>query len=638
MFSSGIKIDIANMAAPSCSDMPPAKKKQKKEENRIFNEKWKLEFFFILPDGLNAKPMCLICNKTIANIRKHDIQRHYNTHKSFHERYPEGSNDRKNKLAALLKSYETSSNILVSSATGQEKATEVSMRVSWILNKHKQPFTTSEIVKSCLIESAKILCPNAVESFKNVPLSNDTNTRRSELLAGDVKDKVISALRMTTGPISLAADESTDITDMAQLSLFVRYLDKDFCIFREELLAVIPLTGSTTGHDIYTAIKTFFDKNEIPLGKISSFVTDGAPAMVGRQRGAASLLKKDCPRMLTFHCIIHNAILCCKLKNGEFENPMNRLIRLVNFLRAKSAKQHRELRAFLIEHEADYYDVPLHTAVRWLSKGEVLNRMWNLRQHISAYLSKIDNDIAKQHLEFLQDENQMTVIAFLVDIFGHLNELNLKLQGRYTSLADVKTEVTSFQAKLGIFKEDLRGEQDYFENFREFAPNAPVDPFVQFIEELMVEFQERFSDFSSIDNLLVMVKNPFAVDAQGMWLQQAATVCPELPKTKLQMQFVNLTADDELKLTFNKDYVTNFWIILNGSAFPELKTLALTVCGMFGTTYICEQSFSQMNIIKTKNRSTITNAHLQDVLRIATTTYEPDFRAIANSKKCNFSH
>jgi len=51
-----------------------------------------------------------------------------------------------------------------------------------------------------------------------------------------------------------------------------------------------------------------------------------------------------------------------------------------------------------------------------------------------------------------------------------------------------------------------------------------------------------------------------------------------------------------------------------------------------------ESSFSHMNAIKTHNRISLTDQHLQHCLRIALTTYTPDFTALAKSKKCNFSH
>ena len=71
-----------------------------------------------------------------------------------------------------------------------------------------------------------MLTPNEVETHRKIPLSNNTNTGRGEVLAGSVKDKLINDLKETDS-ISLAADESTDISDIEQLSLFVRYLDKE---------------------------------------------------------------------------------------------------------------------------------------------------------------------------------------------------------------------------------------------------------------------------------------------------------------------------------------------------------------------------------------------------------------------------
>jgi len=46
---------------------------------------------------------------------------------------------------------------------------------------------------------------------------------------------------------------------------------------------------------------------------------------------------------------------------------------------------------------------------------------------------------------------------------------------------------------------------------------------------------------------------------------------------------------------------------------------------MFGSTYLCEQVFSVMNINKTKLRSRLTHAHLNDILKVgATQDFTPD--------------
>ena len=161
-------------------------------------------------------------------------------------------------------------------------------------------------------------------------------------MADTVKDDLFEKLRKVDS-VSLAIEESMDITDTAQLSLFVGFLDES--------------------------------ANNIPINKVTSLLTDGAPAMVGRTAGVAARMKAVCPGLLSFHCIIHNAVLHAK-NNGELAELLNKLVEVVNFLRAKSSKQHRDLRSFLEEEEEEcYFDLPLHTAVRWLSMGQVLKKM-----------------------------------------------------------------------------------------------------------------------------------------------------------------------------------------------------------------------------------------------------------------------
>lgn len=61
------------------------------------------------------------------------------------------------------------------------------------------------------------------------------------------------------------------------------------------------------------------------------------------------------------------------------------------------------------------------------------------------------------HLRQCVGENvkEMDIVAFLVDITSHLNELNLKLQGQDNSVCDLMTAVHAFQRKLGVFEGDL---------------------------------------------------------------------------------------------------------------------------------------------------------------------------------------
>lgn len=81
-------------------------------------------------------------------------------------------------------------------------------------------------------------------------------------------------------------------------------------------------------------------------------------------------MKEDNPELISYHCIIHQSVLCPTLSD-EYAEVINTMIRMVNFLRASSSHQHRMLREFLREVDANADDLLLHNNVRWLGKGSV---------------------------------------------------------------------------------------------------------------------------------------------------------------------------------------------------------------------------------------------------------------------------
>lgn len=224
------------------------KKRKLEDENRQFSPEWTDLYCFTLPSRAGAKPMCLICNQTVALIKSSNIKRHYDTkHKSFAENFPLRSDLRKSKIASLLSSYSSSTQIINRSMTDQEKCGEASLRISWTLAKHMKPFTDAEVVKECFLEAGSALFESkkdVIEMIRRIPLSASTNTRNIHVLAEenhyDVKRQLHNA-----NYYALALDESTDVTDTAQLIIFVRYLDQTRETFVEEILALLPLLGRT---------------------------------------------------------------------------------------------------------------------------------------------------------------------------------------------------------------------------------------------------------------------------------------------------------------------------------------------------------------------------------------------------------
>ena len=150
--------------------------------------------------------------------------------------------------------------------------------------------------------------------------------------------------------------------------------------------------------------------------------------------------------MIIYHCIIHQAILYANL-GDKYREVMKTIMKLVHFLRSASALQHRFLRNFFYEFNADYTDLLVRNIVRWLSKGRVLERFWLIRKEIMIFLEDQSSVKSKTFLTFLRDDKQMEIVGFLTDFMSNLNNLNVKLQGKQQTIFDLITTICPFQKK-----------------------------------------------------------------------------------------------------------------------------------------------------------------------------------------------
>lgn len=136
--------------------MSCSKERKVDTENRQFKREWTEQFCFAMV-GL-TKPMCLICNEVVSVIKVCNLKRHYESkHKEFHSKFPPGSSLRQRKLSSMQLSYTQGSSMIRGGSSAQDKCTEASLRVSWILCKNMIPFTHAEVVKECTLQIVKVM-------------------------------------------------------------------------------------------------------------------------------------------------------------------------------------------------------------------------------------------------------------------------------------------------------------------------------------------------------------------------------------------------------------------------------------------------------------------------------------------------
>ena len=264
-------------------------------------------------------------------------------------------------------------------------------------------------------------------------LSRNTVMCRIETISKNLNEQLQKDIVLCVAFL-LQFDESTDITDTAQLLVFIRMVFEDFST-KEELLSMISLKGKTRGLDIFTEFKAYICQIKLPLYKLVSMTTDGAPAMTGIHNGFISLCHKDedFPDFISYHCVIHQQVLASKRLNTK--HVMDISFKIANSIKGK-ALQRRLFKQQLDENEPE---LALHTDVRWLSRSKFLQRFRDLLDEIIKFLEERGDDYRQ-----LRDLDWQCDLAFLADFTGKLSTLNLNLQGKNKAISDVMSSIAAF--------------------------------------------------------------------------------------------------------------------------------------------------------------------------------------------------
>ncbi|XP_057671356.1 protein FAM200A-like [Diorhabda carinulata] len=292
--------------------------------------------------------------------------------------------NKEDKIQKLRANIEKQQQMFHKQRTQLDNVVKASFIVSSKLAKALKPFAEGEFIKECMLEVCGVLCPEKKNEFEKISLLRRT-VRRIEMMANDIKTTLTHRMAGFES-FSIALAESTDLSDTAQLAIFIRGIDKEFTV-TEELLALQPLKATTTEEDIFNEVQKVLTSFGLPWSKLIGVCTDGAPSMVGLRKGFFGIsnektteLNVQIDDLIVLHCIIHHVV-----------------VKTINFIRSRGLN-HRQFKTFLDEISAEYNDVTYYCEVRWMSKGKMLKRYLK-RSHKSVLIER--DDIVRWRRQYL---------------------------------------------------------------------------------------------------------------------------------------------------------------------------------------------------------------------------------------------
>ncbi|KAL3831887.1 hypothetical protein ACJMK2_023584 [Sinanodonta woodiana] len=104
-----------------------------------------------------------------------------------------------------------------------------------------------------------------------------------------------------------------------------------------------------------------------------------------------------------------------------------------------------------------------------------------------------------------------------------------------------------------------------------------------------------------------------------------------------QLELTDLQVSDELCATYRENSLLDFYRTLPDT-FANLEDNALVHTSMFGSTYCCEQAFSQMKLNKSNTRNQLTDDNLEAILHLSTSNIKPDISKLVDDMQHHPSH
>ncbi|KAI5152202.1 zinc finger BED domain-containing protein 5/7/8/9 [Enteropsectra breve] len=254
--------------------------------------------------------------------------------------------------------------------------------------------------------------------------------------------------------------------------------------------------------------------------------------------------------------MIHREALASKMMGVELNEVLNIVVEVINYIKSRPLKS-RHFLSLCQEMESEHEVLLFCSSSRWLSRGTVLKRVYELKQELQIFLSIERHDSASE----FGNPFFLAKLAYLTDIFESFNVLNLQLQRKNAIFFDLSEKIESFTKKVLLWCSQLeKFTTEIFFNLHqsfeislmnEDQKKIVLNAVKKHLKCIHANFTKYFYRKEDIDlNEWAWVTNPFV---------ETSTKLSVVEQEKL----IDISCSQFLKFSFKSFPITQFWGELN---------------------------------------------------------------------------
>ena len=222
----------------------------------------------------------------------------------------------------------------------------------------------------------------------------------------------------------------------------------------------------------------------------------------------------------------------------------------------------------------------------------------------------------------LCDDSWKSKLAYLVDIFDHLNKTNSNMQGKNENLLSSADKMRALQEKLEVWSLRIQeGNSDMFFHFSKSNNKKMVSSVITHLKSLQDKIEKYFATVSTEN--YKWVSNPFL----PLYTHSILNLKEE--------ELIDIRNDGSIKLLHREMPLDEFWIKIQNK-YPNIGEKALVILLQFPTTYLCETAFSVLTNLKTRKRERL--LVVEEEMRVALSNVRPSIERNCAKNQAQILH